>query len=188
MTQAVSVPSEATTPVSARSNKIAAAARGQLYLAFTLSGEVFAIDIMRIREIIEYTRPAPVPMMPPSLQGVINVRGSVVPVVDLAIRFGWPVTGVSRRTSIVIVEIEYDGAKHVLGLVVDRVNAVMEIPAEDIESAPAFGARINADFISGMARMQGRFVIILNIARTLSIEDLAAISVHGEEAPDNNQG
>lgn len=130
-------------------------ARGHLFLSFTLGGEVFAIEIQRIREIIEYMPPSVVPLMPPSLRGVINVRGGVVPVVDLAIRFGWTPVGIGRRTSIVIVEIQHNGEKHVLGLVVDRVNAVTEIRDEDIEPAPVFGARINTDFITGMARKDG---------------------------------
>ena len=160
-----------------------AASRGQLYLTFMLGTELFATDILRIREIIEYTAPTIIPMMPPTLRGVINVRGSVVPVVDLAVRFGWQATAVGRRTSIVIVEIVYNDEKHVLGLVVDRVNAVTEIKAEDIESAPAFGARINTDFISGMARYEGRFVILLNIERTLSVSELAAVAAATEVAP-----
>lgn len=163
----------------------ARAGRGQLYLAFMLGNEIFAIDILRIREIIEYNPPTPVPMMPPSLQGVINVRGAVVPVVDLAVRFGWEPTGVGRRTCIVIVEIEHAGNKHVLGLVVDKVNAVTEIKSEDIDMPPAFGARINADFISGMARINNEFVIVLNIARTLTIEEMAAVeqvAAQGDEA------
>ena len=154
--------------------------RGQLYLSFMLGSEVFATDIKRIREIIEYTPPTIVPMMPASLRGVINVRGGVVPVVDLAVRFGWQTTPVGRRTSIVIVEIRHNDEKHVLGLVVDRVNAVIEIKSEDIDSSPAFGARINTDFISGMARCDGKFVILLNIERTLSVQELAVVSAAAE--------
>lgn len=150
-------------------------ARGQLYLAFMLGGEIFAIDILRIREIIEYTPPTAVPMMPPSLRGVINVRGSVVPVIDLAVRFGWSATGVGRRTCIVIVEIEHNHTRHVLGLVVDKVNMVTEIRREEIELPPAFGARINTDFITGMARVNNQFIIVLNIERTLTIEEIVAV-------------
>lgn len=145
-------------------------------MSFTLGGEIFAIEIQRIREIIEYTKPTAVPMMPPSLRGVINVRGGVVPVIDLAVRFNWTPTGIGRRTSIVIVEILHNGEKHVVGLVVDRVNAVTEIKDEDIDSAPVFGARINTDFIAGMARDEGNFVIVLNIERTLSVSELAAVA------------
>ena len=160
----------------------AAITRGQLYLSFMLGTEVFAIDIVRIREIIEYTPPTAVPMMPHTLRGVINVRGSVVPVVDLAVRFGWQPVAIGRRTSIVIVEIQYNDDKHVLGLVVDRVNAVTEIKKEDIESPPAFGARIDTDFISGMAKCDGRFVIVLNIERALSVSEMAVVSSTAETA------
>src|SRR5512137_1862894 len=92
---------------------------GRPYLAFRLAGEVYAIDILRIREIIEYTVPTAVPMMPPTVRGVINLRGAVVPVIDLAVRFGLDPTGVGRRTCIVIVEVAHAGATHVLGLMVD---------------------------------------------------------------------
>ena len=150
-------------------------AASQPYLAFRLAGEVYAIDILRIREIIEYTLPTSVPMMPPSLRGVINLRGAVVPVIDLAVRFGREATGVGKRTCFVIVEVAHEGAVLVLGLMVDGVNAVMEIAAADIEPPPSFGTRVNAEFIAGMARGDGRFVIILDIARVLSIEEMAAI-------------
>ena len=166
----------------AKASERAKNARGQLYLSFMLGSEVFAIDIKRIREIIEYNPPTIVPMMPQSLRGVINVRGSVVPVVDLAVRFAWSPVAVGRRTSIVIVEITHQEEKHVLGLVVDRVNAVIEIQAEDIEMAPAFGTSVNTDFISGMAKVNGRFVIILNIERTLSVAEMAVIANASEAA------
>ncbi len=147
-----------------------------LYLAFRLADDVYAIDILRIREIIEYSVPTGVPMMPRSVRGVINLRGAVVPVIDLAVRFGRTATGVGKRTCIVIVETEHAGALCTLGLIVDGVNAVMEIAAGSIEPAPAFGTRVNADFIAGMARVNGRFVIILDIARVLSIEEMVSIT------------
>ncbi|MBK7000747.1 MAG: purine-binding chemotaxis protein CheW [Rhodoferax sp.] len=153
-----------------------AAARGHLYLKFTLGSELFAIDIQRIREIIEYTAPSAVPMMPESLLGVINVRGSVVPVIDLAKRFGWAATVVGRRTSIVIVEIAHKEQMHVLGLLVDRVNAVGQIANDAIEPVPAFGASIKTEFIAGIAKSDERFVIVLSIERTLSIDEIAMVA------------
>ena len=150
-------------------------AASALYLAFRLADEVYAVDILRIREILEYSLPTSVPMMPPSVRGVINLRGAVVPVIDLAVRFGRAATGIGKRTCFVIVEIEHAGATHILGLMVDGVNAVMEIGADSIEPAPAFGTRLNTEFIAGMARVDGRFVIILDIGRVLSIEEMAAI-------------
>ena len=186
MSTELQVPKPATQQVAAAAKKRAEGADlavgGKLYLAFRLAGEVYAVDILRIREIIEYSQPTSVPMMPPSVRGVINLRGAVVPVIDLAIRFGREATGVGKRTCVVIVEVEHAGAIHILGLMVDGVNAVMEIADQAIEPAPAFGTRVNTEFIAGMAKVDGRFVIILDIGRVLSIEEMAAIkSVATEE-------
>ena len=167
--------SAGTAPGPVRHEHAGGVAAGQPYLAFRLADEVYAVDILRIREIIEYSPPTVVPLMPPSLRGVINLRGAVVPIIDLAVRFGRPATGVGKRTCFVIVEVAHAGETHVLGLMVDGVNAVMEIAADDVEPPPSFGTRVDADFIAGMARVNGRFVIILDIARVLSIEELAAL-------------
>lgn len=156
---------------------------GQLYLAFRLADEVYAIDILRIREIHEYSQPTNVPLMPRSVRGVINLRGSVVPVIDLSIRFGREATGVGKRTCIVIVEAMHEGTIQILGLMVDGVNAVMEIAANCIESAPAFGTRVNCEFIAGMANVDGHFVIILDISRVLSIEEMAEIATIANNEP-----
>lgn len=157
----------------------ASAQNGQ-YLIFTLNAESFAIDILNIKEIIEYGQLTEVPMMPETVRGVINLRGAVVPVIDLSARFGRAATQVGRRTCIVIVEIEQETAQgsavQTLGIVVDAVNAVTDIEAQDIEPAPSFGARIRTDFIAGMARQDGRFVIILNIDHVLSMDELANLA------------
>ena len=158
-----------------------AATGGALYLAFLLGNAVYAIEIERIREIVEYSKPTAVPMMPPAVRGVINLRGGVVPVIDLAVRFGAEPTATGRRTCFVIVEVVHAGAVHVLGLVVDRVNAVTEIRPGDIEPPPAFGARINTEFIRGMARSSDGFVIILDVVRTLSMEEMAALGTVGAD-------
>lgn len=148
---------------------------GRQYLVFTLNGEVFAIDILQIREIIEFGVLTEVPMMPETIRGVINLRGAVVPVIDLSARFGREPSAVARRTCIVIVEVVTDGTRQTLGVMVDAVNEVLEIPREDIEPPPAFGARIRTDFIAGMGRVNGRFVIILDVARVFSLDELATI-------------
>lgn len=145
------------------------------YLVFTLAEEVFAIDILRIREIIEFGQMTRVPLMPASVRGVINLRGAVVPVVDLQARFGRGETVVARRTCVVILEVADGDGFQVLGVMVDAVNEVIEIPAADIEPPPAFGARIRSDFISGMARVNGRFIIVLEAARVLSVDEMAAL-------------
>jgi len=153
----------------------ASAVEEKQYLTFMLGGEMFSLRILCIKEIIWYANLTEVPMMPACIRGVINLRGAVVPVIDLAIRFGRLATGVGKRTCIVIVETEHAGATQVLGLLVDGVNAVMEIGDDSIEPAPTFGVRVNTEFIVGMARINDRFVIILDISRVLSIEEMAAI-------------
>lgn len=146
------------------------------YLTFSLGEEMFAVGIQRVREIIEYGNVTTVPMMPSFIRGVINLRGSVVPVIDLAARFGRDVTAVHRRTCIVIVEVEYDGVDQELGVVVDAVSEVLDIFREDIEPAPAFGANIRTDFIGGMGKVNGRFVIILNMDRVLAVDEMAMLT------------
>lgn len=149
------------------------------YLTFLLGGEMFAIPILNIKEIIEYGHLTTVPMMPAFIRGVINLRGSVVPVVDLAIRFGRKASEITRRTCIVIIEIEAGEEKQDVGVVVDTVNEVLEIPAAEIEQAPSFGARIRADFIRGMGKINGKFVIILAVNHVLSIDEMSMLGQAG---------
>lgn len=155
---------------------------GRQHLAFTLNGEVFAIEILQIREIIEFGALTEVPMMPPTIRGVINLRGAVVPVIDLSARFGRGPSAVARRTCIVIIEVHMEETSQTLGVMVDAVNEVMEIAAEDVKPAPAFGARIRTDFIAGMGRVNGRFVIILDVARVFSLDELATLGNVAAEA------
>lgn len=145
------------------------------YLTFTLGGELFALGILCVREIIEYGQLTPVPMMPPSILGVINLRGAVVPVIDLRVRFGDGATCIDQRTCIVILEVERGELTQVIGVVVDAVNAVLDIPTGDIEASPNFGRRIRTDFILGMAKVEGRLVLLLDIGHVLSAEDMALL-------------
>ena len=142
------------------------------YLTFVLGSEVFAVAILGIKEIIEYPEITSVPMMPDYFRGVINLRGAVVPVVDLQVRFGRAVSAVSKRTGIVIIEALAGGERQVVGLVVDAVNAVLDIPAGDIEPPPTFGVSVRAEFIHGMAKVDGRFVILLDVDHVLSAQDI----------------
>lgn len=146
------------------------------YLTFMLGGEMFAIGILSIKEIIEYSGLTEVPMMPACIRGVINLRGAVVPVMDLSTRFGKPMTTVTKRTCIIIVEMNLDEERQVIGVVVDAVNAVLEIPASDIEAAPAFGSRINTKFIEGMGKVQNKFVILLEVNEVLSIDEMSFLT------------
>lgn len=173
MTQS-SLQTVAPAPVAAAGLRAGAAAGGQ-YLVFTLGGEVFAIDILQIREIIEFGELTEVPMTPPTVRGVINLRGAVVPVMDLSARFGKPPTPVTKSTCIVIIEMPMDdeGDQPHMGVVVDSVQAVLEIAAAEIEPAPTFGAKIRPDFIEGIAKVNGKFVILLNVNNVMSTEEIS---------------
>jgi purine-binding chemotaxis protein CheW len=142
------------------------------YLTFMLAGEVFAIGILAIKEIIEYHGLTEVPMMPACVRGVINLRGAVVPVMDMLARFGRPSSPITKRSCIVIVEVELEDEHQVIGVIVDAVNEVLDIAPADIEPAPAFGARIRSDFIHGMGKVKGKFVILLNPNSVLSIDEI----------------
>lgn len=158
------------------SNAVAtlAVADAKQYLTFTLGSEMFSINILCIKEIIWYANLTEVPMMPTCIRGVINLRGAVVPVMDLSARFGKPSTPVTKSTCIVIIEVETqnEGEHQNMGIVVDAVQAVLEIAASDIEPAPSFGAKIRPDFIEGIGKVNGKFVILLNVNQVLSTEEI----------------
>lgn len=146
------------------------------YLAFSLAGEMYAIPLLGVKEIIEYGGVTPIPTMPEFIRGVINLRGRVVPVMDLSSRFGEPRTEIGERTCIVILEQNREGREQDMGVVVDSVNAVVDIAADGIEPPPTFGAKIRVDFIQGMWKYQNRFVIILDLAKILSVDEITQIT------------
>jgi len=145
------------------------------FLTFLLGGETYGINILDIREIIEYGGITSVPMMPDFIAGVINLRGAVVPVIDLASRFDDSKTVVSKRTSIIIAEVENEDLKLEVGVIVDVVNEVLNISDKDIEPAPAFGTKIRTDFISGMGKVGEDLLVLLEVRKVLSIEELAMV-------------
>jgi purine-binding chemotaxis protein CheW len=151
------------------------------YLTFLLRREVFAIPILCIKEILEYEAPTDVPMMPAFVRGIVNLRGAVVPVIDLAQRFGRESSALTKKTCIVIVEMRIDEESHVFGVVVDAVNEVLEIPDSEIEAAPSFGAAVRSEFIEGMGKVNGRFVIILNVNAALSVDDMTMVAASIEQ-------
>ncbi len=161
-----------------------------LYLTFQVSSEAYGVSILGVKEILEYGEITSVPMVPDFIQGVINVRGSVVPVIDLARRIARPVSPVTKRTCIVITEIACDDEILEIGVVVDSVNEVLEIAACDIEDTPAFGAKIRTDFIQGMGKVDNRFIILLDIKNVLSVEELSLLnSVSGaSQEPSKPEG
>ncbi len=156
---------------------VSSAKAGQ-YLTFELDRELYALGILNIKEIIDFGNITEVPMMPAFVRGVINLRGSVVPVIDLMARFGKGETKIAKRTGIVIVEtntLSEEGGQDI-GIIVDAVNEVVDIGRQDIEPPPSFGTGIRPDFISGMAKRDNRFTILLNIDRILSVDEMAEIS------------
>lgn len=167
--------------------KAAAQAKGEQgqYLTFSLRNEMFGIGILSIKEILEYGRLTTVPMTPDFIRGVINLRGAVVPVVDLAARFNGKVSDITKRSCIVIIEVATEGGKLDIGVVVDAVSAVLEIPDTEIEPPPAFGAKVKTDFIRGMGKVEGSFVILLDVDRILSVDELTIISQTAGVTPES---
>ncbi len=148
----------------------------QQFLTFVLNSEVYGIGILHIREIIEYANLTTVPLMPDFISGVINLRGNVVPVVNLARRFGQSPTRIGKRTSIIIVDIQgSDGESLEVGIVVDIVNEVIELAGSDIVAPPTFGAKIRADFIQGMGKIDDKLMILLDVSNVLSIDELSRV-------------
>jgi purine-binding chemotaxis protein CheW len=145
------------------------------FLTFVLNTEVYGINILNIKEIIGYGDITQVPMMPEFIAGVINLRGSVVPVVDLALRFSEKSAERTKRSSILILEIEDEGEKMEIGITVDEVNEVLDIPLSEIEPAPSFGTKIRTDFISGMGKVNDQLQVLLDIENILSITELSVV-------------
>jgi purine-binding chemotaxis protein CheW len=148
----------------------------QQYLTFFLADEEYAIGIQKVKEIMEYTTVTKVPKVPEWIRGVINLRGSVVPVVDLPARFGLEDRAVTKTTCIVIVEVEQDSERTVMGVIVDAVNQVIDFTPADIEKPPAFGTRVRLDYLFGMGKLGKKFALILNIDRVLSNSELLTVS------------
>jgi purine-binding chemotaxis protein CheW len=142
------------------------------YLTFTLADEEYGIGILKIKEIIGMMPITSVPQTPQFVKGVINLRGKVIPVVDLRLRFAMEAIDYNERTCIIVVEIGGRGADIVIGIVVDSVSEVLNIKSEDIEDTPTFGTRLNTDYILGMAKMEGKVKILLDIDTVLSQNEI----------------
>ena len=173
------------TSAAARSTAANGTEQGQdttQYLTFTLGREMFALGILGVKEILEYTAPTDVPMMPACIRGVVNVRGAAVPVIDLYARFGRPSAPVTKKTCIVIVEASLHGERQVMGVLVDSVNEVLDIASGEIEPPPSFGTSIGTDFIRGMGKVRGKFVIILEVERALCVDEMQAVAAGGAAA------
>lgn len=146
------------------------------YLTFQLGEEIFAIDVVNVREILEFNSVTKVPQTPDYMRGVINLRGSVVPVLDMRLKFGMSVTEKTINTCIVVVEVPMEDENVIIGALVDSVQEVFELDPDSIEPAPRIGIQLRNGFIKGMGKKDDRFVIILDIERVFSYEELSGIT------------
>jgi purine-binding chemotaxis protein CheW len=149
------------------------------YLTFTLAGEEYGIGILKIREIIGMMPITSVPQAPDFVKGVINLRGKVIPVIDLRLRFGMPAMDYTERTCIIVVQIDLSGSTLNIGIVVDSVSEVLNIGGGDIENAPAFGTQLNTDYILGMAKIAGGVKILLDIDKVLTASEIGLLERAG---------
>jgi purine-binding chemotaxis protein CheW len=150
------------------------------YLTFKLDAEVFALGITKVREVLDYTSVTRVPQTPDFMRGVINLRGSVVPVVDMRRKFGLPMTTTTVNSCIIIVEINRDDETTVLGALADSVQEVLDLEPEQIEPAPRLGTRLRTEFIQGMGKRDDQFIIILDIDKAFSGDQLAVVQMTAE--------
>jgi len=153
----------------------AMAEREGKYLTFSLAEEEYGIGILKIKEIIGMMPVTPVPQTPDHVKGVINLRGKVIPVIDLRLRFGMESIEYDERTCIIVVEITGQAGTVQIGIVVDSVSEVLNIKGEDVEETPTFGTKLNTDYILGMAKMGGGVKILLDIDKVLSSEEIAVL-------------
>ena len=160
---------------------VASIAETTQYLTFKLDDEVFALDISKVREVLEYSTVTKVPQTPDFMQGVINLRGNVVPVIDMRLKFGMSESEKTVNTCVIIVEINLDGESTVLGAIADSVQEVFELESGQIEPAPKIGTRLNTDFIKGMGKRDGEFVIILDIDKVFSSDELSMVNSAGDD-------
>jgi purine-binding chemotaxis protein CheW len=150
------------------------------FLSFILGGEEYAIEILRVKEIIEYDEPTRVPAMPPMVRGVVNLRGRVVPVLDLAERFGLPATSITPRSCIVMVEVAAEEGATVVGLITDAVCEVLDLTLDRVQPPPSLGTSVGAEYLDGLAETANRrFTMLLNVDRALA----AVMSPTATEVP-----
>ncbi len=149
------------------------------HLTFKLDDEVFALDISKVREVLEFTKVTKVPQTPDFMCGVINLRGGVVPVVNLRLKFGMSEAEKTVNTCIIIAEVELDGETTVLGALADSVQEVHEFESDQIEPAPKIGTKLKTDFIKGMGKRDDQFIMILDVDKIFSTDELAIVQDAG---------
>jgi purine-binding chemotaxis protein CheW len=164
MSTSVVEPRETTKPPFTRSTDALAGK----YLTFQIADEEYGLPVLKVREIIKIMDITAVPQVPAHVRGVVNLRGKVIPVVDLRMKFGFPQRDYDDRTCIIVVEISTLTSRMMMGVIIDAVSEVLNISAEEIEETPDFGARVNADYIKAMAKVKGRVKMLVDLDRVLS--------------------
>lgn len=157
----------------------------QQYLTFMIGGEEYAVSLLKVKEIIEYDTVTEIPKTPEWVRGVINLRGNVVPVIDLAVKFRLPASIAGKLTCIVITEVECEGEAAVMGVMADSVRQVIDLKPEDIEVPPSFGTRVNVDYLLGMARSGKKFCLLLDTEKVLSTDELLELPESLEAAAES---
>lgn len=164
------------------SNQVPSKGKNQLpvstvqYLTFFTASEEYAISIVKVSEIVEYEAVTTVPNTPVWIRGVTNLRGKVVPVVDLAVKFGMPASGISKFSCIIITEVMFQGENLTMGVLADSVSQVIELSADEIEATPPFGTRVKTEYLLGMGAMGKKFCLILDIDKVLSADELLTVT------------
>jgi purine-binding chemotaxis protein CheW len=158
------------------------------YLTFLTAGEEYAVGIVKVSEIVEYEAVTTVPNTPVWIRGVTNLRGRVVPVVDLAAKFGLPHSNISKFSCIIITEVMFQGEKLTMGVLADSVSQVVELSADEIEATPPFGTRVKTEYLLGMGPLGKKFCLILDIDKVLSADELLAVteSADGERSTNDS--
>jgi len=146
------------------------------YLTFTLDGEQYAVGVAKVREVLEHTKITKLPKTAVFMKGIINLRGAGVPVIDLRLKFGMAETPITKDTSIIVMEVESQDGKVVVGALADAVHEVVEIDEKAIENAPRFGTRLAAEFIKGVGKRDDSFIIILDIDRIFNVDEVTALA------------
>jgi purine-binding chemotaxis protein CheW len=165
------------------------------YLTFFVGGEEYAVNILKVKEIIEYGTVTAVPNTAPWIRGVTNLRGNVVPVIDLAVKFGLPASEASKLSCIVITEVFCEGERITMGVIADSVSQVLDFSADEIEAPPAFGTRVRIEFLLGMGKIGKKFCLVLDIDKVLSADEIIAVTESAQaseqvaaEVPQSSKG
>lgn len=157
-------------------NETSVLAEASQYLLFIVGDEEFGVNLQQVKELIAYAPPTPVPLTPECIRGVINLRGSVVPVIDLAAKFKFQKSAINKRNCIIVLEVEQDGAPIIMGVIADAVDDVVPLTAADISAAPSFGTKVHVDYLRGVGKIGEKFILLVDIPKVLSVEELRSVA------------